>query len=190
MYQNEPLAPLCQFNLTEAPFVPEILRDISLITIFIAEDFYGGETIQARNRNDLSDWIWCLRSYAHIEDLVPLVPPNFASSVRPFEAQWLEAQTDYPTHDTMPIELPPDIDDRYYEIEGIETVNGTKLGGWPSCIQSEPWWDYRNEGKEFEYALQVDSEEKAGWMWGDAGAAYFARSKRDPNLWAFDWQCM
>jgi uncharacterized protein YwqG len=57
-------------------------------------------------------------------------------------------------------------------------------------VQSEPWW-WRHEpdAAEFEFAFQIDTEDEAHWMWGDSGTAYFARSKRTPNKWAFDWQC-
>ena len=189
VWQGQPLIPLCQLNLTESFYVPENLRDLSLITIFIAENFYDEDPVSVRDRHDQSERLWCLRSYESIERLVPIIAPENSTTLLSFEARWRRTEIDYPTHDTMPIELPPEIDDNYYDIEGIETLDGTKLGGWPSCIQSEPWWDYREDGAEFEYALQVDSQENSGWMWGDLGAAYFARSKIEPSRWAFDWQC-
>ena len=189
MWQGNPLLPLCQLNLRNASYLPDSLQDISLITIYIAEDFYKAEAISIRNRNDHAEGLWCLRTYETIDSLITVAPPQDVTSIRPYESRWRKAEIDYPTHDVMPIELPPDIDENYYDIEGIKGLHGTKLGGWPSCIQGAPWWDYRAEGAEFDYALQVDSEEKSGWAWGDGGAAYFARSKIDPNRWAFDWQC-
>ena len=189
MWQGRPLLHLCQLNLEDAPYRPDILKDVGLITIFIEEGSYEEDGFSVRNRKDDSEGTWCLRTYERIEGLVTATSPVDVVSIRPFEARWRDMETDYPTHDTMPIELPPTISETYYDIEGIKTLDGTKLGGWPSCIQSEPWWDYHEEGEEFEFALQVDSEEKSHWSWGDGGAAYFARSKVDPNRWAFDWQC-
>ena len=189
LWQGEPLLPLCQLNLAEASYLPDDLQDISVITIFIAENFYDEDPISVRNRNDQAERLWCLRAYESLDGLVAVDAPAIATSIRPFEARWRKAEIDYPKRDTMPIELPPEVDENYYDIEGIETLDGTKLGGWSSCKQCPPWWDYSEEGAEFEYALQVDSEEKSGWMWGDFGAAYFARSKLDSNRWAFDWQC-
>lgn len=41
-----------------------------------------------------------------------------------------------------------------------------------------------------EYIFQVDSEEKAGWIWGDAGTGYFGRgSGVAKDQWALAWQC-
>ena len=189
IWQDRPLLPLCQLNISEAPFAPENIRDLSLIAVFVAKDFYDVDTLDTRLANDGSDHPWCIRAYARLDGLVTLTIPEFDSPIRPFEARWRDIERDYPTHDLLPVDPPPEIEEDYYDIEGIRTLEGTKLGGWPLCIQSEPWWDHHASGREFEYALQVDSEEKAHWMWGDRGAAYFARSKADPNRWAFDWQC-
>lgn len=189
MWKGQPLTPLCQLNLAKASYVPQNLQDLSFISIFVAKTYYDEKPVSIRNRDDQTESLWCLRSYEKIEDLVPIAVPENIPPIRSFEARWNDPEIDFPTHDTMPIELPPEIDNNYYDIEGIETLNGTKLGGWPSCIQCEPWWDYHEDGPEFEYALQVDSEENSGWTWGDLGAAYFGRSRLNSKRWAFDWQC-
>lgn len=189
-WKGEPLLPLCQLNLTTAPYVPPSLRDVGLITIFIAADYHLGDTLKVRNRTERTEGPWCLRSYEGIEGLVEISAPLDAVSIRPFEARWRSPEVDYPTHEMLPIELPREIEDDYYDLEGVRTLDGTKLGGWPHCIQSEPWWEHRREGAGFRFVLQVDSEEKCGWQWGDQGAAYFARNERDLDCWAFDWQCL
>jgi hypothetical protein len=78
------------------------------------------------------------RAAGSLDGLVEIQAPEIALSIRPFEARWWKPETDYPTHDSMP----PDIDENYYDIAGIDLLEGTKLGGWPLCIQSESWWDY------------------------------------------------
>lgn len=51
----------------------------------------------------------------------------------------------------------------------------TRMGGSGSYIQSEPWWDYRAHPGAPAYCLQINSEEKAGLAWGDAGTLFIAR---------------
>ena len=188
-WHGRPLLPLCQLNVADAPYTPPSLRDVSLVCIFVTESLEDLLNFNTATVDDETDHPWHIRTYETLDGLVELGKPDFDSPIRPFEARWQEVEQDYPTHDLIPIELPPEVDEDYYGIEGVRTIDGTKLGGWPGCIQSEPWWDYDAAGAEFEYALQVDSEEKARWMWGDSGAAYFARSKSDPTRWALDWQC-
>jgi hypothetical protein len=59
---------------------------------------------------------------------------------------------------------------------------GLKVGGWPYTVQHELCW-----GKDVEFAIQVDSDEKSGVMIGDAGLCYFGRSASAD--WVMDWQC-
>ena len=160
-WRDKPLWPLCQLNISEAQYLPKNLGDLCMISIYIAEPLVDSLTFCIGITNDESDHPWRMRTYQNFEDLVELKSPQLDSPIRPFEARWRAVERDYPTHDLIPIELPPDIEENYYGIDGITTLEGTKLGGWPSCIQSEPWWDYQADGAEFEYALQVDSEEKA-----------------------------
>ncbi|WP_457648877.1 DUF1963 domain-containing protein [Profundibacter sp.] len=188
-FNNRPLWPLCQLNLLDACFCPEALSDIALITLFIAKDYMGStdSVIDSSASNPNSSWF--LRSYKTLEGLQPVTGPDHASPLRPYECEWSEAVVeDYPTHDTIPIDFDALDIGEYYDQKGVHTANGTKLLGWPDCIQSEPWWECKPEGKDFDYLFQVDSEEKSGWYWGDGGAGYFARDRNNPNRWALDYQ--
>jgi hypothetical protein len=66
----------------------------------------------------------------------------------------------------------------------------TKIGGFPTEIQSEPWWEYRAHPANPEYCLQVNSEEKVGLIWGDGGRLAIGRgtSSGYENEWFLDWQ--
>lgn len=186
---NRPLWPLCQLNLLDAKFRPHALSEIALITIFIAEDYMRepADVIDSSDPNPNSSW--ALRTYKTLEGLEPVNAPKHLSPLRPFEAYWDESTVDdYPTHDTMPIDFDALGVGDYYDQVNIPNLYRTKLSGWPSCIQSEPWWEYKAEGREFDYVFQVDSEEKSAWYWGDGGAGYFARSHKNPNRWALDFQ--
>ncbi len=189
VYKDKPLWPLCQLNLAEASYRPEILQDVVLLTVFISPDYMtmAANIIDSSDENPYAGWY--LRSYNSLDDLQAITCPDHKSPLRPFEARWDEqTSVDYPTHDTLPIDFDRLGIGDYYNQEGIETLNRTKLGGWPSCIQSEPWWDYSAEGDEFQYAFQIDSEPKSHWAWGDGGAGYIARSRNNPNRWALDFQ--
>jgi hypothetical protein len=55
------------------------------------------------------------------------------------------------------------------------TFDGTKIGGWPYCIQSQVQW--RTGGRPVEdgqCVLQLGSEHKAGLSWRYAGLGYVA----------------
>lgn len=64
------------------------------------------------------------------------------------------------------------------EGEGPDWHGGTKVGGWPAYVQDSP----EIEG----YVLQIGSEEKPGWMWGDNGTGYVYH--RD-GQWYLYWDC-
>jgi uncharacterized protein YwqG len=111
---------------------------------------------------------WQLRTYTSFEGLIPLTPPSNAPSLKKgFECRWEEAADE----------------------DG--DLAFTKIGGYPSEIQSEPWWDYQAHPAEPQFCLQINSEEKVGLFWGDAGMVYLARGTADgcQNRWFLDWQC-
>ncbi|HEY3838932.1 MAG TPA: DUF1963 domain-containing protein [Bryobacteraceae bacterium] len=93
---------------------------------------------------------WVLRAYKSLTSLAPLTQPAAAPRVKKgFECRW-------------------------EEIAGAKAAR-TRIGGSPSEIQSEPWWDYRAHPANPKFCLQVNSEEKVGLMWGDSGTVFLAR---------------
>ncbi|WP_243614700.1 DUF1963 domain-containing protein [Shimia aestuarii] len=187
---GEALWPVCQLNLLDAPFVPDNLSDIALLQVFVSEDYWSSDFATVDSSEEVLKSPFFIRVYDSLAELQQVKVPSHKSPFKAFEARWNDqVQVDYPTHDTMPIDFDQLGIGDYYDQEGIDGVLATKLGGWPSCIQSEPWWDYRMEGQGFEYALQLDSEEKANCWWGDAGTVYIARHKTKKHLWAIDFQC-
>jgi uncharacterized protein YwqG len=73
----------------------------------------------------------------------------------------------------------------------LENVARTKIGGYATTIQSEPWWGHTARPGEPKFCLQINSEEKAGVFWGDGGAIYLARGTAPDyrDRWFLDWQC-
>lgn len=181
MHADKPMIPLCQLNLTESPYVPSNLEDIAFLTIFISAQELPLDTPNGEG--------WELRAYSSLENLTEIVEPSHGSHIRPFPIRWELIEEDYPSHEDISIALPEDIDDIYYDL--FEVKYCSKIGGWPSLIQSEIFWaPFNQHPANLEYAFQIDSEEKAGWMWGDAGVGYFGRGTgQATDNWALSWQC-
>ena len=175
-----PLLFVCQLNLTGAPAVPPLLQDIALITFFA--DAEQGEL----GRDNGSDW--CLRAYPSLSGLAPLAVPAGAPALkRGFECRW-EACDDHPNFDDPERIVPQGFDDSEVELGNLAR---TKIGGYASSIQSEPWWGYEEHPAAPAYCLQINSEEKVGLAWGDAGTVYLARGTAGgcQDQWFLDWQC-
>jgi len=177
------MMPLCQLNLEEAPYKPEALQDVALITVFI--DPYELPVTDTPNGQG-----WLLRAYPSMSGLVPLEQANHRMIIKPFPIQWELLDGDYPAwEDACDIDMPAEIEENYYDY--FTTVNGTKLGGWPSVIQNQVYWappDQRTP--DLEYVFQIDSEPKANWAWGDRGCGYFGRgSGSAKDIWTMTWQC-
>lgn len=84
---GKPLLFVCQLNLTAAPAVPPLLKDIALITFFVDPDL--GE-LAKENGVD-----WSLRAYPSLNGLTPLSPPDGAPKLsRGFECRWELADHD------------------------------------------------------------------------------------------------
>ena len=67
----------------------------------------------------------------------------------------------------------------------------SKIGGYASTIQSEPWWGIRAHPADPKFCAQINSEEKVGLIWGDGGTLYLARGTAAgcEDQWFLDWQC-
>jgi uncharacterized protein YwqG len=181
VYEGKPMLPLCQLNLGEAPYIPLNLADISLITIFIS-----AATLPLDTPNGIG---WELRTYSPLEHLVKIAAPTDENEIRPFPIRWELIEEDYPTWEDVAIELPETIEENYYDL--FETQACSKIGGWPSLIQSELYWaPFNQHPANPEYVFQINSEEKAQWMWGDQGTGYFGRGAgQTKDTWTLTWQC-
>lgn len=182
MSAGRPMMPLCQFNLTEMPFLPETLSDVAFLTLFIDQD-------ELPSRKPNGDG-WLLRTYSTLDGLVVFEPPPDRGYLKPFPIRWELINEDYPSwDDAAMLDLPPEASEDYHDL--FETLQGTKIGGWPFTVQSEIFWaPWNQHPANPEYVFQVDSESKAGWLWGDSGFGYFGRGTGDSkDVWALEWQC-
>lgn len=188
-FRGTPLVPILQANLKELPFCPPSLSDLAFLTFYVTEEFAYIEEQSSRTPSKNSKLGWCVRTFERLEELVPIDSPTLGWPVRPMPISFKIAEADFPTHDLLPEEMPDSVADPYYDLPWYANADATKFGGWPSCVQSEPYWDYTPGIGEFEFAFQIASEPKAAWRWGDEGIAYLARHRTDLDRWAFDWQC-
>jgi hypothetical protein len=173
-----PLLFVCQLNLTAAPAVPELLRDIALIT------FFANPGLDFAKENGSG---WSLRAYPSLTGLVPITPPANAPKLkRGFECSW-EACDDHPNYDDPDRIVPDGFDDSDVDLENVDK---TKIGGYASSIQSEPWWGYEEHPAAPAYCLQINGEEKVALAWGDGGMVYLARGTADgcKDQWFLDCQ--
>lgn len=180
---GKPMIPLCQINLSELPYKPDNIKDIALITVFI-------DSMEIPSNDEPNEINWCLRTYESVNELISLVQPKINSQIKPFQLKPRLVENDFPCHEDIPIELPEEFEDDYYDL--FENIGGIKIGGWPTLIQSKIFWaPFNQHPAKPEYVFQIDSIEKAQWQWGDGGVGYFGRGTADgkSNEWTFAWQC-
>lgn len=182
-----PMWPLCQLNLTAAPLVPDALRDLALLTVFLDPAHSRAPTRIINTADPDPAATWVLRSYTSLDRLTIPTAPIHDSPLSPRLGAWAGMCPDYANHDMAGHVVDTNAND-VLAPDWARQVAQTKLGGWPATVQSEPWWDYTKTDDTWDFVLQIENEPKAGWHgWGD-GAAYIARSRQRPHLWAIDVQ--
>lgn len=175
-----PMFPLCQILTSELPFVPDDLQDIALIQIFIAPDFNLYDTNAGQG--------WCLRTSTSLDPLVPATPPEFKSEIKPLPVRWELLENDLPSFEDLPDDFPDRLHEKWWD--SFCGADGSKVGGWPTLVQSEIYWAPWNlHPANPRYVLQIDTEKKANWMWGNCGVGYFGRGTEDHrDNWTMSWQ--
>ena len=168
------MIPLAQLNLTELLFRPPRLDDLDFLAVFIDPDAVIEEL-----------GAWCIRGYSSLEELVPLkTPESMKSEIKALPMRSRVVEEDYPVYDDVAGQIPEEIGDDY--IDEFANVSGFKLGGWPTLIQSEIYWEpSRTHPAKPEFVFQIDSTEKGCWQWGDGGVGYIGRGTTAGNedLW-------
>ena len=161
-HEGRPMSPVCQINLTTLPFVPEVVADLALITLFIDPEAELYDEPNGRG--------WCLCAYRSLDGLVPLADPRHEED---FVVGLLAAtviEGDLPHDEDLPVELPDDMLDRYIDLG--ETTMLLKLGGWPQWVQGSLFVE---EPEPITRALALEvAAHSDGWYMGD-GSAYILR---------------
>ncbi|QDY83573.1 DUF1963 domain-containing protein [Paenibacillus polymyxa] len=171
--QGNAMAPIMQLYLPAMPFVPQAMRDVKLLTVFLSPDVLDHEDMEG---------YMCVREYTSVEDLVEkdFGPAFMHIKAFPLFPELLE--NDYPVWDGE--DIPEEYGDAisnmdeeepdYFEdiVEGIHVVH--KIGGYPSFIQSGI--DF---GEGCEFVFQIASDAKAGLNIVDGGCFYFAKHQNE-----------
>jgi uncharacterized protein YwqG len=187
--ESENLFFICQLNLTEAPYVPDLLSDIKLINIFV--------------RND-DEEVFSIRAYKDLDGLIPMEVPEGATFEKGFEIKY-ELAADQPIHDDSDLIEPmediefdsKEFEERDYMIDKLDHQYCSKIGGYASIIQEDPFPSiavYESDSihpAKPKFCLQIDSEEKIGLMWGHSGVLYIGRgtAKGCEDQWFIEYQC-
>jgi uncharacterized protein YwqG len=177
---GKPMLPLFQLDIKELPHIPKQLKPYDFLTVFIS---HSPVTSFLSNNGEG----WLIRTYSDKSSLIPITPPpQLESKIKPCLITWSRSKKDAPDWedaweitDVSPINNTTDGIDLYYE--RYENFDGTKIGGWPSLIQTE--LSYPSKA----FVFQIASEPEADWMWGDAGIGYFGLSEK--GHWMLEWQC-
>lgn len=175
--------PLLQLCLENLPFVPNILNDTRIITVFISADLPMDVAGNGEN--------WLLREYKDTNDLVIKNLAHPESPFKSFPLAPLLVEMDFPVWDgcDIPAEIADEIlrfedegviEDYYEEIVNIEeSYDGHKVGGYPGFCQ--PGISF---GADYEFAIQISSDEKAHINIVDNGNIYLSKNVKTGE-WKF-----
>src|SRR5215213_1190714 len=172
-HAGRPMSALAQLNLSESSFVPAALAGFAFVSVWLAEDSDGYLIVPDERSNGDG---WEVRAYRALAELEPTDGPGL-DGITPSQLEW-QIVDDYPDWE----DLVEAVDyDRLQELlEGGESEdvvgasqNGTKLGGWPSLVQSEISWAPNGEHPIAPtYCLQIDTEQRVGLNLWDNGVLH------------------
>jgi hypothetical protein len=146
---------VCQLNLTAAPAVPALIEDVQLIT------FYVDSGLCPKAKESGGDWR--IFAYSSLSGLVPMPRPSDAPKLRRgAECRW-EACDDHPNSDDPERQVPEGFDDSDVELDNVAR---TKVGGYASTVQSEPWWGYEDHPGKPAFWLQDRGRRQSGPVMG------------------------
>jgi hypothetical protein len=180
-FAGRPMQPVAQLNLREAPYVPESLHDVALIAVFFDRE---ATPVDAKNGNG-----WLLRAYPSLDGLELLKAPAEFERIRGRPARYTLLERDFPDwDDAANLNVPDDLADDWEEEFG--SAEGSKIGGWPTLLQSEIYWAPNNEHfANPEFAFQLARMDKLKTAIPADSFGYFGRGTGPASgVWTFAWQ--
>lgn len=173
-FNGQPLFPLLQVRVSELPEVPKALSGIALLVVHLN----AAEIPYDRIHGDG----WLVREYRTLEGLVPC-PTRAPKGLKSLPIKWSAGKPERPdweqARELLDLDALDESDSARERFDKLPHHGATKVGGYPSEIQSLV------ENAD-DYVLQIGSEEKAHWQWGDNGIATFARDGN--GAWTFECQ--
>lgn len=178
------MIPLMQLNLENLLFVPESLKEIKLLTIFVSQNLPCDIAPNGSN--------WVVREYRDVSKLQKKEFSNPSLQLKPFPLKPTVIPEDFPIWDDS-YSFPENIADEILRLEDEEIIENYfdtfdiqyehKLGGYPTYCQSGIYF-----GEGFEFVMQIMSDEKVGFSIGDAGILFLAKNK-ETGEWRLYWDC-
>lgn len=177
---NNYMQPLLTLFLENLEYVPDALKKVKLITVFMSNDIWKN-----LSSFDYKNW-FVIRCY---EDLDNIVPCNYVSDIiKAFPLVPSLKINDFPMYEDLEDEM-IDFISELEEKENIDYYNDIveenypmhKLGGYPASIQGGVGYD---DG--FEFVFQISSDSKAMLNIVDSGNFYFGYN---PTLKEWSVRC-
>lgn len=177
---------LAQFNLTEAPYLPQTLKEFQFVAIYFPFDPHLTVDSQLYWLANVSNLV--IRTYHDLDDLEPYkqVPEPYSEWTpkagvfteiadasgcwNAIDEWWISLGRTGKTPDAV-VQL------LCKELAGSGLHYQTKLGGLTAPSQ--------NNGVA-PVTIQIGSHADVGFMWGDAGCLFFFY---EDGKWRFDWEC-
>ncbi len=172
---GDPMIPLMSLFIKALPYIPEVIKNVELITVFVSKDVIEECVFEDKD--------FVVRTYTSLEKLEACEWQTDCIKAFPLIPKLIE--DDYPEWDSE--DIPETIREKILELENVEKIDyfediaGAgkcfhKIGGYPSYIQSGIAWE------KYQYVFQIVSDEKADFCFGDCGNIYFFYNK-DEKRW-------
>jgi uncharacterized protein YwqG len=188
---NQPLFPILQITPQNLPIFLELFKPGNkVICVYCPESQEHGDygvVVKEYPDPSLLQKLHSHQAYEAYQDIL--------EEEEMYLIRW-EKVIDYPQHDVFELFYPEhlarvihDEFDDYYE--SFPTALGTKIGGYPFCIQHEPdVWDNRppNQPEDWNFIMQIDSEDFGMIDLGDCGIVNVFQNSKTKE-WRGDFQC-
>jgi uncharacterized protein YwqG len=165
--RGELMLPLAQIHLPSLPYIPPILKETELITVFMSSEFPEPDEEMGAN--------WLIREYKTLNDLVKKDIKNPESYLNPLPLKPIFLEKDYPLWDSADWDW--DLQEEVVKLEREGKVDyhdvaehsfDHKVGGYPSFAQSGT-----HPGEGFEFAFQISSDNNVCLNVVDSGSFLF-----------------
>jgi uncharacterized protein YwqG len=209
-WDDQPLAFLGQINLAE---IAGISINAPLPSSGLLSFFYDAEqSTWGSDPDEKGSWrVYWFAPQTLQRTLSPIPPPDYAN-YKPCTLSFA-AGVSFPSRDSLYIQelhLSDEEDNKYHEfwLAGVVDNYGHQLLGHPNEVQSEMQFEcqlaangvngniegFRSPralelapgASQWRLLFQCDSDDHAGWMWGDAGLLYFWITEADLEAQRFD----
>lgn len=167
------MCPLMQIKVSALDHSLDLLKDIDYLSIFLSLDFMD-------HLDDLNGYFMVREIKKNEEADYSHYPPH--PEITPCALKTSKVDNDYPAWDSN--DIVPSIFDAICDLEDSEGVDYEsdiveemypthKLGGYPSYIQGGI-----ELGDDYQFIMQIASDDYRGLQIGDSGIIYFYRNKK------------